>query len=296
MANNTKLQVGVFMLITLLTFFIGISFLKNKKILSKQNTYYIMYNEAAGIVKGSDVMIKGVKIGSVTETSLLNEDNINKVKIKIAIDKKITIKKNAKALIKTGLIGKSCIEIDQPNEPNEILKNNGFIECYKEIKKAGGRELNNAINNIDMFTANLLESQVKINSIINDLQSITQATKLTLNINNTGEKINKVIENLANEKTGIPHVMKNLNTIVNSLDPNKINNIINTLENISQKIQEGEGTIGKLVYDQEVYENLKTSLVSLDDLLKNIKNKPKRYLHFSILGLNNDNKKNKANS
>ena len=302
MRLSKEIKAAFFVLTTILLFIFGFNFLKGSSLLDKQKTIYAVYDEVDGLLVGANVMINGLSIGNVTELDFL--PNSTKILVTLKVKDKLNFSsKSTASIYETGVLGGLAISIDPIFERQSIVKTGdtlnsnvrpGLTELINRQIEPLSRQLQSTITSVDsIFTgaSNVLnrQTQEEIKESINVLTSAIKAinsssiiiektlTDKNAQINNTIDNFEKISSNLSEvsdelNSFGLYNLLSNLEVSVDG-----INSIVN-------KLDSDKSTIGKLINEDEVYNNLNSSIESLNSLISDIKANPKKYVHFSIFG------------
>lgn len=302
MRLSKEIKAAFFVLTTILLFIFGFNFLKGSSLLDKQKTIYAVYDEVDGLLVGANVMINGLSIGNVTELDFL--PNSTKILVTLKVKDKLNFSsKSTASIYETGVLGGLAISIDPIFERQSIVKTGdtlnsnvrpGLTELINRQIEPLSRQLQSTITSVDsIFTgaSNILnrQTQEEIKESINVLTSAIKAinsssiiiektlTDKNAQINNTIDNFEKISSNLSEvsdelNSFGLSNLLSNLEVSVDG-----INSIVN-------KLDSDKSTIGKLINEDEVYNNLNSSIESLNSLISDIKANPKKYVHFSIFG------------
>lgn len=300
MKISKEVKTSILVLAGIILFIFGFNYLKGQNLLDSSRTFYAVYDNVEGLTPSTPVTINGLIVGKVVDIDF-KDDKSGKLLVKLLVDSDFQFSKNSKAeLYETGLIGGKAIAIVPAFDNAENAKRNSYL---KGTIKAGLSELVNQkltplqgkienmmvsadslLNNLNQVfdaqtKANLKKSIASLSSTIDAFKS----TSLSLNqtIKNNQEKIDNVLTN-ANKLTG--NLEKITNTISESDLKKTINNLESTLQNFDKiiaNLEKGEGTMGKLLKDDALYNNLKGASKEMEELLEDIKIHPKRY--FRIL-------------
>lgn len=302
MRLSKEIKAAFFVLTTILLFIFGFNFLKGSSLLDKQKTIYAVYDEVDGLLVGANVMINGLSIGNVTELDFL--PNSTKILVTLKVKDKLNFSsKSTASIYETGVLGGLAISIDPIFERQSIVKTGdtlnsnvrpGLTELINRQIEPLSRQLQSTITSVDsIFTgaSNVLnrQTQEEIKESINVLTSAIKAinsssiiiektlTDKNAQINNTIDNFEKISSNLSEvsdelNSFGLSNLLSNLEVSVDG-----INSIVN-------KLDSDKSTIGKLINEDEVYNNLNSSIESLNSLISDIKANPKKYVHFSIFG------------
>lgn len=300
MKISKEIRVALLVLSGILLFIFGFNYLKGQNILTSSRTFYALYDNVEGLTVSTPVTINGLPVGKVIEIGFKG-DGSGKLSVKFLVDSNFQFSKNSKAeLYETGLIGGKAIAIVPAFDGAEKALSESYLNGGV---KAGLSELVNQrltplqekiekmmlsadellVNLNDVFDEktknNLKVSIAGLNSTITSFKE----TSITLNqtVKNNQKHIDSVLTN-ANSLTS------NLSKITSDLNEAEIGNTIDTLQitlqnfnNILSGLENGEGSMGKLLKDESLYNNLKGASKEMEELLEDIKLHPKRY--FRIL-------------
>jgi len=308
LSNETK--VGALTAIAIALLFIGYSFLKGNDVFSSENTFYTDYDNVDGLAVSNPVLVNGFKIGRVSKTTLL--DN-GKIRTEFKIEDDYNIPSNTIARISNdGFLGGKVIVFDLGNsktyardgdplqsdvqanllqkvEPlqkkvedlvvklDSVLSavNTALDDEFQRDFKTSLRSISKSLKNVETITSDVEDlmgsERVRLAKIMQNLESITN------NFKNNSSRINHIVANLDNlssdlSKTEIKATVDNANQAMK-----------NVLA-ITDKINKGEGSIGLLVNDDKLYNNLSNASDNLDQLVNDLKTNPGKYLKISIFG------------
>ena len=289
-----EVRVGIMVLVAIFILYFGLNFLKGLSIFSKTSVYYAEYTNLDGLLVSSPVFVKGFKVGQVEdihydftkETSFL---------IKISVDQDIQIPKGGKIeLFDNGLMGGKAIQlVFDPISPSQELYASGDTVA----SQIGG-------GLIAKLSGDLIP---KIQSISSQADSLLRSVRLIIEkkqINNSLSSIEKTTSELASTSTQLkkmmhsdmPRILTDVNVItgdMKNLTGNlkkidfaatvaSIDHTIKNLNQVSDKMNNSEGSLGLLINDKSLYNNLNNSAANADKLVIDLKQNPKRYVHFSI--------------
>lgn len=303
---SNELKIGLTIIVAIIVAFLGYTFMKDIPIFKSSTTIHTKFDQVYGLTPGNVVNIKGFKIGTVKQMELLDSDS---TRVTLNIEEGYQIPKGSVALLKSsGVLGGKFIEI-QKSDSAEIVQNNGYIEGIFEkgimdsFAEEGERlsddisgsirgveelvtSLNQTMNeenkeNISDIIQNLESSTGSLNKVIKDRQAdldqmIIDAKNTLQNLDELSgenkEKLTALIENL--EATSAE-----LETLSTGLNKTNL-----TLNEVLTKINNGEGTLGKMVNDPSLYNNIDSLSVNLNQLIKNMNDNPGKYLkHMRLI-------------
>jgi phospholipid/cholesterol/gamma-HCH transport system substrate-binding protein len=311
-------KIGIFMVACLFAMFWGINFLKGKNVFSSNNTYYVVFTSVDGLKPTNDVLINGFKVGLIEEIEF-NDIKSGKFKVNLLISKKYKLPRNTIAkLISADLMGGKAIKLEISSDtayyqPGDTLPGDievGLIDQLghqmtpvKEKAEQLMVQLNNTLLVVEkVFNEEnrdqLSQGIANLNASLNNISQISAALDTMLNspkgsLKTTFSNIESVSSNLKKSNKELTNIIQNVSSVSDSLaDINlaqtftKLETTLNDIQAIIAKVNSGEGTLGNLVSNDSLYTNLQKVTLSLDLLINDIKNNPKRYVSFSLIDLN----------
>lgn len=316
-SNETK--VGAITVVSVALLILGFNFLKGKKLWSKDTMITGKYGNVQGLQNSNPVIINGLQVGTVYK--IRTDKDMRDILVDINITKDIDIPKNSIAIIKANPIGTTSIEI-KLGDATENLKNKDIIltetsggifddvlkkvdPVLYEVRKAVSSvdtllgNFNNILDpnargniaevlaNLNKVTASMVTSTASLNGLLNSqtgalAKSLNNVSAITGNFANNNDKINNVMSNL--DKTTAKFADINVKKTLDTLD-----RAINDLKNMIGKFNNNNGTLGKLLNDPTMYQNLASSGNKLNLLLDDIRVNPKRYINVSVFGKKQNN-------
>jgi phospholipid/cholesterol/gamma-HCH transport system substrate-binding protein len=311
--NETKVGALTALAITLLI--LGFNFLKGKSLFKTGNFLYAKVRQAKGLLISNPVLINGLQVGSVYELEEANK-NLDNVIISIKMSKEINIPVNSVASITGNPLGTPTIEISMGDKKN-YLKNHDTLLTADSAGFVGSvtAKLTPVVDQVKV-TAQTLDSLMKnINAILDPVARtniqgvlanfnrisanliVTSASLQTLLKEQTGtlsssmNNLNSFTKNLADNNEKLTATMTNLETSTRNLSKADIDGTINqlrgTVEKLNtavEKVDSKNGSIGRLLNDNQLYDNLANTTRSLNTLMDDIRVNPKRYVSISIFG------------
>ena len=296
MQISKEIKTSVLVFLGIILFIFGFNYLKGQNLLGSSRTFYAVYDNVEGLTASTPVTISGLTVGKVIDINF-KEDGTGKLLVKLLVDADFQFSKNSKAeLYETGLIGGKAIAIIPAFDNAENAKTDAYLTGSV---KAGLSELVNQkltplqgkIENMMVSADSLLNNLNEVfddatkNNLKRSISSLSatiysfKSTSLSLNqvIKSNQGKIDSVLTN-ANNLTG------NLSKITDSLSEADLGKTIKDLQitvtNLNKMlsgIENGEGSLGKLLKDDALYINLEGATKELESLLKDVKLHPNRY-------------------
>ncbi len=307
MKLRREFKIGVFAVIVIGISWWGIKWLGGQNLLLQSDIYYVYYDDISGLQESSRVRMRGVEVGNVRDITL----EADRVKVEIAIESEYTsmIPENSVAEIgAAGLMGGMEIAIIQ-GDAKECIKEGATIEGRMKPDMLGslagkGTELIDGLNKTVAGINDLIGGNShNITSLIANLESTTKSIDSILatsapNINKAVDDLSTFTSVLSNNTERVDSMLNNLNTFSGELAEadvvDKLTTTVASLNEVLAAIENGEGSVGKLVNDEELYNSLTTAGDNLGALLEDLKANPMRYVHFSLFGQSEEKAAKKA--
>ena len=309
MSNKLKsVKVGVLSLLTIFLLYFGINFLKGINVMNNGRVFYAYYDNVSGLTEGNSVTVKGYKIGTITKINFdLEKENLLKVTLHVENGINIPLNTIAK-IMSTDLMGTKGISLslgdtsvmsvsgselassiesslqDEVNAQILPLKNKteqliGSIDSVMTVitsvlNKDARESLTKSLVSLDRTFSTLSETMLVVDKMVNENEK---------NISAIMTNFNSISSNLNASNEEIKNIISNFSSISDSLAKADILSTLSSIDKITSKINNSEGSLGQLVNDKELYNNLKDASQELDELIADMKLHPERYLTFSIL-------------
>jgi phospholipid/cholesterol/gamma-HCH transport system substrate-binding protein len=309
---SKEVKTGILAIGSILLLIFGYSFLKGTNLLDKNREFYVKYDNVEGLAQAAPVTINGLTVGKVQNITFANSKG--GLVVKFTVEKDFDFSKNSIVRIySTGLIGGKSLGI-YPQYDQNIAKSGdtlrGDIEdgMLTAVTKALGpleRKVNNTLATVDTLLFN-------VNAIV-DEETRRNLKDAIINLNTTlnsfagvSENLNKVLVNnsskLDNTFTNLDKTTSNLSRLTDSLAQLETGKLVTDLQSVVDKmdkivsgVNNGEGSMGKLLKDDKLYQNLEGASKQLEQLLQDVKLNPKRYVHISVFGKKNKEYETPAN-
>jgi phospholipid/cholesterol/gamma-HCH transport system substrate-binding protein len=304
MKIRREFKVGIFAVIVILVSWWGLSWLGGQDLFKSYNTYYVYYEEVSKDLQvSSRIYIRGVNVGNVRNIELQD----NKVKVEIAIEDQYAhmIRENSVALITEGMMGGAQIDIIQGN--SESVAHDGATligELDEGLMGLIAEKIDPLMNNLTATIEKLSVTVDGVNTILAD--NTENITNLIANLEGMSAELNGIlrdskgdIDNILGDVSSFTTMLKQNSTTIESMlqnldkfsgdvaDSNLVEQLSGTVERINTiiaAIENGEGSVGKLLTDDEIHNSINDTIDSLNALVTDLKEHPMRYVHFSLFG------------
>lgn len=304
MKIRREFKIGVFAVIVILVSWWGFSWLGGEDLFKSYNTYYVYYDEVSKDLQvSSRVYIRGVNVGNVRDIQLQGD----KVKVEIAIEEQYAgmIPNNSIALITEGMMGGAQIKIEQGN--SEAIATDGSVlngHLDAGLMAMVSEKIDPLMENINGTIEKLDQTIDGVNTLIAD--NTENITKIVANLEAMSAELNEI---LADSKKDIDNIMGDVSSFTAMLKQNtatiesmlqnldkfsgdvaesnlvdQLSTTVERLNGIISAIENGEGSVGKLLSDDEIHNSLNDTIDSVNALVTDLKEHPMRYVHFSLFG------------
>lgn len=310
MSVSKEVRIGLLVAISIVVFFTGFYYLKGSKLFSNDKIYYCAFDDVEGLQTSAAVQLRGMNVGHIAQIKL--QDNSGVVVV-ITMNKKIPVLQGTKAfLAQSDFLSGKIIRLEPGNGPG-TLENGATLPSGKEgstLDNISG-ELTPRLKELKFTIATLNTTLADVNNIVGEqnqkamgeaIASIKATAdnlaRLTGTLNNEGGQItgiirnaNSVTANLAKNNDTIQHILSHLNTVTGQLANapvqqtfTELHDATAQLQALMKKINGNTGTLGMMINDKGMYNNLNNTLQSLNNLLADLKSHPGRYVNISVFG------------
>jgi len=304
-----ELKVGILAIIAIVLLILGLNYLKGRSVLNSTTLVYAYYDNINGLTNGNKVLYKGYQVGQVEKIEI--DNSTGKIKVTISIFRKFDLPKDSKAtIVALDILGLKGIEIKRGTSTQYLVNGDqiqdsvavGMMErVEKELMPTKGK-IDDLLVNVNKVTGNLNNTlfgpDAKLKGIVDNLNKTSEnvaAVSAELSstiktIQQTADKVQDLLAIINDNKGNIDKTFGNAAALTDSLKftISQLRQGIMTskqkVDDLLTQIQKGDGTVGKLLSDKQLYDNLVKSSEDLDKLLIDLREKPSRYVHFSIFG------------
>lgn len=310
-----EVKIGIYAIVILLCAWAGIRFLSGVDVFGRHAVYYARYEQVNGVQNAAAVMIRGVKIGKVSEIRV-SPDDPTSVEVVLSIPRSYRLPVDSEAKIfSTSIMGSKAIEIVLGSSP-EILESGSNINSgyTKDLMAVADSELDYYKDKITTLVENFNATLKSLNALVdNNNKTITEAlahlNSITASLDGAIGKdkqqladivasIDKFTKALSENSAHIDSIMTNVDSVTSALAEKNVGESLGEslaeLNSVLAKINGGEGTVGRLMRDEQLYANLTQASANLSALLADLKEHPKRYVHFSLFGAKDEADKQNA--
>ncbi|MFT6715936.1 MAG: phospholipid/cholesterol/gamma-HCH transport system substrate-binding protein [Saprospiraceae bacterium] len=315
---SKEFKIGIVVAVALGMVYWGSSFLSGSNLFKKNTEFVAVYENVGGLLVSNQVRYQGFKVGRVTEITFNAE--MNKWIVTFAIDEKsLVIKEGSRAVVGSAdLLGTMIIKLIDILEGERDLVSGDTLrsQVEKGLQAQVDEQIKPLVRRVEALIGSVDSVIVSITKILDKrtLESIQRSFKQIPVITNRvkhmvgqtdsimtginqarlGETIghiNSITKNLSKNNKSLTNIFQNIESITDSIAKsnvkqtfNNLSNVLSKVDSIASDIQSGKGSLGLLLKDEKLYNDLAYSAADLDLLLFDLRAHPKRYFHFSLFG------------
>ena len=309
MKISNEFKIGVMAVVAVAGLILGFNFLKGSSLFHHTKKLYAVFDNVEGMELSNQVLVNGLQIGSVSAINESDKDLTRGIVVTITLKKDVHIPKNSVGVINSGLISSASIVINKGDDPQflgdgdtlltkqksnllsqvqesvnpVILKLGSTLQSLDSLIQAVGAMFDPRLkNNFGAIMANLAASTAQLQIMLN-----TQTGALAQSLKN----VNTFTANLAKNNDHVTHTLENVEKTTSNLAAAKIpetveslQSTVNELKGVVDKMNSTNGSLGLLLNDKKLYQNLEGTSRSLNILLDDVRVHPKRYVNISVFG------------
>ena len=292
MKIKKETKIGLTGAIALVLLFLGINFLKGAKLFSTQNTYYIRFSNAKALSKNSTVYADGYDVGRVSNI-LYDYDSPGQVLVAIEVERGLRIPRGSSARLDEAVLGGCTLN---------LLLTTNLTDAYHPGDTIQGSDANGLLSKAADMMPQIEQTVARVDSLLASLnrlvesphvQAILQNTEeVTAHLNQSSQQLNSLLKNDVPQMTStfnragenVVTLTENLNQLQLQATLDSVNTAVGSLHKLLAQAQDPDGTLGRMMNDPTLYNNLNHTIQSADSLVTDLKTNPKRYVHFSVFG------------
>lgn len=298
-----EVKIALSAIVAIVLIYLLINFLKGVNVFKSSNTYYVRFDNIAGLAVSNAVYANGYPVGIVRGIQY-DYGNHERVVVAIELDKEMHMPRGTKAELVTSLMGGVTMSLILGPNPTDNLTQGDTI--------SGGLH-EGAVEKVEALMPTIMDMLPKLDSIVTNMarlsadpalaQTLRNTAEITNNLRRTSAKLDAMVgrdlpqmmQNLNKTSSNVERLSNNLAAINLQETMNEVNaslaevkrfsaNINAMTNDLNAKLNSRDNTFGLLLNDRKLYDNLNHTVSSADSLLINVKAHPKRYVHFSIFG------------
>ena len=295
MKLTKEIKIALVAIVGILVMYFGINFLKGMNLFSTNNAYYMTFDDIQGLGASTPIYADGYKVGTVDGLEYDYKEN-GPINVKVDINKDLRIPQGSKAEIVKDLMGNLQVNLLLANNPRERVEPGGIIPGA-----VNGGMMDKAANLVPVVekmlpkldsiltSVNALLADPALAASLHNVETITSnLTVSTRELNTLMAGLNKQVPGMIGKANGVLDNTNRLTANLASLDVqgtlNKVNQTLESAHQFTEKLNSNQGSLGLLMNDTKLYDNLTSTMSHADSLVIDLKAHPKRYVHFSVFG------------
>ena len=294
-AFTKEVKIALVAIVGVIILFFGMNFLKGLNLFSSTNDYYIEFKDISGLSSSSPIYADGFQVGTVKDV-VYDYSGDHPIRVLVGLDKDLRIPVGSTAEIESDLMGNIKVNLLLANNPRERVMPGGSISG--EVNAGAFGKAAQMIPAIEKMLPKLDSILASVNMLLADpalAQSLHNVQTITDNLTTSSAELNTLMKQL---NRGVPTMMAKANGVLdntNKITSNlaqldlqttkqQVDQTIANVQELTSKLNSNNGTLGLLMTDPALYNNLNSTMRSADSLLINFRQHPKRYVHFSLFG------------
>lgn len=296
--KKKEILVGLTVALALVLLFVGINFLKGVNVFKAANYYYATYTDVAGLSTSAPVTINGFKVGQVRSVEY-QYDNPGHVVVEFSVDKALRIPQGSQAVITTDLLGTATIALRMGADRS------AFYSVGDTVATGVDAGLMSAVSNDVMPAVSAIIPKIDslitgLNTLVSDpalSASVRRMDNITADLGASVQSLRTVMAAMEPISRNVTSITANVDTISGNLSTvsgelaaapmdsimGELNRTVANLEQLTAALNNPDSSIGRLTSDPELYNNINSTVMSLDSLFVDIKRNPKRYISIKLL-------------
>ena len=295
MKFTKEIKIALVSILGIVVLFFGMQFLKGLSVFANDNSYYVAFTDATGLSVSAPVYANGYRVG-VVKSLEYDYSPQGKITAVVGLNKEMRLPRGSHAELASDLLGNIKVNLVLSADPLNMLAAGDTIQGCAEsglMSKVGEMMpiLMNIAPKLDsiMSSLNILLADPALRNTLHNVEG------MTANLNATSRELRTLSASLNRE---MPVMMTKANGVLDNTEKltgnlsqvdvaalaAKVNQTLANVEEMTQKLNSTEGTLGLLMRDRQLYDNLTATTASADSLLTDMKAHPKRYVHFSVFG------------
>lgn len=290
-----EIKIALVAIVGILVLFFGMKFLKGVQLFSNDHVYYVTFSDISGLAASSPIYANGFKVGTVKSIEY-DYSKPGAIVATVGLDKKLQVPNGSRAEIESDLLGNVKLNLLLGDPSAGMIPVGGKIsgsiyagalgkaaEMIPQIEKILPK-LDSILANLNTLTADpaIAKSLHNVEHITNDLTTTT--TQLNTLMASLNKEVPGMITRANNVLDQSGQLASNLSAVNVEETMAKVSETLENLRRFTDRLNANDGSLGLLLNDKKLYQNLNSTIAHADSLLINLREHPKRYVHFSVFG------------
>lgn len=293
-----EIKIALVAIAGLVALFFGMKFLKGSNLLSSSDTYYFVFNDISGLTESSPIFAAGYQVGRIKKI-YFDYSHAEEIKVLAEVDRKMKIPVGSTASISSDVLGNIKVTLNIAPHRGQYVQPGGVISGSIDTGTVG--KMTEMVPTIKQILPKLDSVMFHLNALLADpalAHSIHNIDEITNNLSTSSKQLHILLTNVNREVPGIvsktnlvlantEQFTDNLRKIDVASTMTKVDEAMADVQEFTSKINNNSGTFGLLLKDPTLYYNLNQTMKNIDSLAVNLRQQPKRYVHFSLFGRKN---------
>ena len=292
---SKEIQIALVAIAGLLVLYFGLHFLKGMTLFSGDNKYYVKFKDVSGLSVASPIFANGYRVG-VVEEIMFDYQNTGEIVAAIDVDTELSVPKGSRAEIATDLMGNVKVLLVLGNAADGMVAPGDTITGSQQVGAMGKAAdmipaVQQMLPKLDSILASvntLLADPAIANSLHNVDQITADLTRTSHDLSLLTAQLNRQMPQMLQNADGVlantNQITKDISNMDFAATMTSVNTTLKNVEQMTAALNSREGTLGLLMRDPSLYYNLHSTMMHADSLMLDLKQHPKRYVHFSVFG------------
>ena len=292
---SKEIQIALVAIAALLVLYFGLHFLKGMTLFSGDNKYYVKFKDVSGLSVASPIFANGYRVGVVEEIRF-DYQNTGEIVAAIDVDTELSVPKGSRAEIATDLMGNVKVLLVLGNAADGMVAPGDTITGSQQVGAMGKAAdmipaVQQMLPKLDSILASvntLLADPAIANSLHNVDQITADLTRTSHDLSLLTAQLNRQMPQMLQNADGVlantNQITKDISNMDFAATMTSVNTTLKNVEQMTAALNSREGTLGLLMRDPSLYYNLNSTMMHADSLMLDLKQHPKRYVHFSVFG------------
>ena len=292
---SKEIQIALVAIAGLLVLYFGLHFLKGMTLFSGDNKYYVKFKDVSGLSVASPIFANGYRVG-VVEDIMFDYQNTGEIVAAIDVDTELSVPKGSRAEIATDLMGNVKVLLVLGNAADGMVSPGDTITGGHQVGAMGKAAdmipaVQQMLPKLDSILASvntLLADPAIANSLHNVDQITADLTRTSHDLSLLTASLNRQMPQMLQNADGVlantNQITKDISNMDFAATMTSVNTTLKNVEQMTAALNSREGTLGLLMRDPSLYYNLNSTMMHADSLMLDLKQHPKRYVHFSVFG------------
>lgn len=286
-------KIGLVSIVSLALLYLGINYLKGVNLFKPVNHYYVAFSNVKGVTVSSPVFVEGFKVGLVREISY-DYDTTGKISVLVSLEDKMRINKGSYITVVNSFLGGAELHIHLNTFVDDYFHSGDTIEGRMETDMMTSVQ-ENLLPGIEQMMPKLDSILGGLQTLVNHpalTQSLAHVEQTTASLEHSSRRLDQllakdvpvIVENLKGITANFESVSGQLNELDLAGTMRTVNATLANLKLTTDKLNSADNSLGLLLNDRQLYDNLNGTMENASLLLLDLREHPKRYVHFSLFG------------